>query len=60
MLRRELDYMPFDKRFETGNGNTELCHATGYEVCFEGHDSNDSSNWWNEFIDNDGNLHYGR
>ena len=41
--RRHLDKMPFDKRFDV-DGNSELCHATGYEV-FDGED------WWNEFID---------
>ena len=43
-LRRHLDKMPFDKRFDV-DGNSELCHATGYEV-FDGED------WWNEFIIN--------
>lgn len=35
VLKRELETMPFDKAFETENGNEELCHATGYEVCWE-------------------------
>ena len=60
LRRRELDYMPFNKRFETCDGNSELCHATVYEVCLEGDDPNDSSNWWNEFVDSNGDLHYGR
>ena len=34
--RRHLEEMPFDKRFDV-NGNSELCHATGYEV-FDGED----------------------
>lgn len=29
--RRRLEKMPFDKRFDV-NGNSELCHATGYEA----------------------------
>lgn len=48
--------MPFDKRFETSNGNTELCHATGNVLL----DSPDPSDRWYEFIDSDGELHYGR
>ena len=51
-LRVELDYMPFDKRFETADGS-ELCHATGYEVFVDGE-------WWVEYIDSNGDLHYGR
>ena len=51
-MRRELDYMPFDKLFPTDNG-TELCHATGFEVIIDGE-------WWNEYEDSDGELHYGR
>lgn len=46
--RRELDEMPFDKRFDN-----ELCHATGYEV-------NIDNEWWNEYIDSEGEYHYGR
>ena len=42
--RRHLEEMPFDKRFDV-DGNSELCHATGYEV-FDGED------WWDEFVDN--------
>jgi hypothetical protein len=53
--RKELDYMPFDKSF-----NNELCHATGYEVCFNNHNPNDIANWWNEYEDSEGNLYYGR
>ena len=52
-MRRELAEMPCDKRF----GN-ELCHATGYEVC-HGNPQN-LADWWNEFEDSDGNIHYGR
>lgn len=52
-MERELDYMPFDKAFETSDGNTELCHATGLEVLIHGE-------WWNEYADSNGDLHYGR
>ena len=31
----------------------ELCHATGYTV-FDGTD------WWDEFVDSNGDLQYGR
>ena len=50
---RSLDTMPFDRVFETESGNEELCHATGYEVCIDGE-------WYNEYVDCDGNYHYGR
>lgn len=58
-LRRELEIMPFDKTFITSeNGNEELCHSTGYEVC--NGDPSDAANWWNEYEDSNGNLYYGR
>lgn len=50
--RRELEEMPFDKRFDV-DGNSELCHATGYEV-FDGEE------WWDEFVDSNGDFQYGR
>ena len=56
-MRRELEEMPFDKAFETEKGS-ELCFATGYEVCFG--NPNEPSNWWNEYEDSQGDLHYGR
>lgn len=49
---RMLDEMPSDKMFFTDNGQ-ELCHATGYEALIGGE-------WWNEYEDTDGELHYGR
>lgn len=52
-MRRELEIMPFDHEF-----NGELCHATGYEVC-KG-DPKNPADWWNEYEDREGNLHYGR
>ena len=45
-IRRELEETPFDMRFN------ELCHATGYEALIDGC-------WWNEYIDTEGNFHYG-
>jgi hypothetical protein len=48
--------IPFDMRFSTSNGNTELCHATGNVLL----DSSDPSDRWYEFIDSEGELHYGR
>ena len=50
--RRRLEKMPFDKHFDV-NGNSELCHATGYEVF-------DSEDWWDEFVDSNGDFQYGR
>ena len=55
--RRELEEMPFDKVFETENGN-EFCHATGYEVLIQC--GTCEPDWWNEYEDSEGNLHYGR
>lgn len=51
-ITRELDEMPFDKVFPV-NGNEELCHSTGREVFQNGE-------WWNEYEDSEGELHYGR
>lgn len=48
MERRKLNEMPFDKVFDGVN-----CHATGYEVF-------DNGEWWNEYEDSEGGLHYGR
>ena len=48
MERRELDRPAMDMRFDE-----ELCHSTGYEIKEDGE-------WWNEFVDSEGNLHYGR
>lgn len=56
--RRELSEMTFDKAFVTGNGNEELCSATGFEVCMGNTD--DPADWWNEYEDSEGNLYYGR
>lgn len=47
---RTLDEMPYDKAF-----GGELCHATGYEVYDE-----DTKEWWNEYVDSEGDFHYGR
>ena len=55
---RELETMPFDKMFEVAEGRWELCHATGREVCFG--DPSDPADWWNEYIDSDGDYWYGR
>lgn len=56
-MRRELDEMPFDKVFSTENGE-EFCHSTGYEVCNGNPD--EPADWWNEYEDSEGDLHYGR
>ena len=52
MTREELNVMPFDKRFDV-DGSDELCHATGYEVFYLGE-------WWNEYVDSNGDIHLGR
>lgn len=43
----KLEVIPFDHVFDTENGE-ELCHATGYE-----------GDGMNEYVDSNGNLHYG-
>ena len=50
--QRELEKMPYDKVFYV-DGQQVLCHATGYEVLIDGE-------WWNEYVDPDDQLHYGR
>ena len=57
--RRKLKEMPFDKVFEV-DGNRENCHCTGFEVCLSGDDPKDQANWWNEYVDHNGDFHYGR
>lgn len=58
MLRRLIEgSMPFDKAFSV-NGNEMLCHCTGYEVNWD--DPDNPSDWWNEYCDINGNVHYGR
>ncbi len=56
ILPMEDENMPFDKRFETSNGNEELCHATGRVLL----NSPDPSDRWYEFVDSKGKLYYGR
>ena len=51
--RRELDRMPCDRAFWTSEDSCEVCHATDYEESRGGE-------WWNEYVDRDGNFHYGR
>lgn len=51
IMIRELKTMPFDHVFIV-DGNEELCHATGYEMLEDGI-------WWNEYIDHNGEFHYG-
>ena len=52
--RYKKETMPYDMAFETESGR-ELCHATGYEVTFEG-----DNTYWNEYVDSNGEYHYGR
>ena len=51
--RRALEEVPFDKRFTIEDGTEALCHATGFEVLFEGE-------WWNEYEGPDGYFYLGR
>lgn len=55
VIERELETMPFDKAFELSDGNYELCHSTGKEVDVYG-----DGEFWNEYVDSNGDLHYGR
>ena len=55
-IERELETIPMDHVFDV-DGNEQLCHATGIEVLF-GEDK--PENWWNEYEDDNGGLHYGR
>lgn len=57
MITRKLHEMPFDKAFEV-NGNEQLCHATGWQVCFG--NPSEPADWWNEYEDSEGEFHYGR
>lgn len=50
---RELFEVPFDKVFDV-DGNQEMCHATGMEI------QDSHGEWWNEYVDSNGDLHYGR
>lgn len=50
---RELFEVPFDKVFDV-DGNQEMCHATGMEI------QDERGEWWNEYVDSNGNFHYGR
>jgi hypothetical protein len=53
MKTRKLNEMPYDKVFDGEN-----CHATGYLVCLG--DQNNPGDWWVEYVDSKGALHYGR
>ena len=56
--RRSLNEMPFDMRFWISENQTELCHATGYEVLLDL--GVGEPEWWNEYKSMDGELLYGR
>lgn len=64
MKKRMLDHMPFAMMFEIDReGRRELCNSTGYEVYLGNGDPNnpkESGNWWNEYVDSNGEFHYGR
>ena len=52
--RRKLESMPFDKVFMI-DGLDQSCHPTGDEVLFDWDDT-----WWDEYMDSEGEYHYGR
>lgn len=54
LRRRELFEVPFDKMFDIEGNQEELCHATGMEI------QDECGEWWNEYVDRNGNFHYGR
>lgn len=56
-IRREVE-IGFDKAFDV-DGNSQLCHHTGFEVVFD-NEEDVAENRWLEFIDSRGNYHYGR
>lgn len=57
--RMVLESMPFDRRFDTPNGE-QLCHATGYAVQFDDETTPIGVPlFWTEYKDNEGNLYYG-
>ncbi len=61
IVYKELEVKPDDKMFENVlTGQIELCHSTGYKACDRHMNQQDPSNWWNEYIDSSGSLHYGR
>lgn len=52
MSCREAE-MRFDHVFDV-DGHEELCMFTGFEVKFDGENI-----WWGEYMDHNGDLHYG-
>ena len=52
-MTRDLYYMPYDRLIYISETETEMCHATGREVMID-------SEWWYEYMDSKGNLHYAR
>lgn len=55
-IQEDYRPMPLDKVFETGNGNQELCHATGRWL----ENGEHISDHWDEYVDSLGDFHYGR
>lgn len=46
----------FARTFVNAEGNEDLCSPTGRQLS----ESDDPADWWNEFEDSLGGLHYGR
>lgn len=61
VARKNCDREVFDHSFQV-DGNQELCHSTGYEVLMDMGTDIDGNplgqEWWDEFEDSNGDLHY--
>lgn len=57
ILKKERGYSVPDRVFYLNNGRRMWCHPTPYEV-FVGGDPDDENNWYNEYMDKDGETHY--
>lgn len=55
---RYLNEMPFDMEFYVDSNKKENCHATGRQINTVHPKS--YGDWWNEYADSNGQLHYGR
>ena len=55
---RHLNKIPYDMTFYIDDINKATCHATGRQI----NDVHPKSwgDWWNEYVDSNGKLHYGR
>ena len=57
MATKDMDKLVNHSRtFRNEKGNTDLCNPTGREL----RESQDPADWWVEYEDSLGGLHYGR